>query len=186
MNKVEIKKLYQEFLDAEKAFKDAQVEAEEIRKSIPAIENGSDLIMADIKVQREARRIAVANRQGDEAVGKVDSKIRELTFDFEKQKDIVVGIKSRYDYFLRKVVPQAIQEMNRASNAVYEAVVDDLLAQIPEGFKSLVLQASCVACQHGISLGGYQRFLLNLFPELSLEEIGKIKKDLSKIYGVDI
>lgn len=185
MNK-EIKEFYQKYVDATKAFKDAQLESEEIRKSIPAIENGSDLIMADIKVQREARRIAVANRQGDEAVGKIDSKIRELTLDLEKQKDVIFGIKQRYDHFLKKGIPGAILEMDRAGRKCYEAVMDDLLTQIPEGFKAIVLQASYVASSHGLSYGGHSKFLQDIFPQPTLGEMGEIQKKLSKIYGVDV
>lgn len=186
MNKIEIKKLYQSFLDATKFYKDAQVEAEEIRKSIPAIENGSDFIMTNIKVQREARRIAVSNRARDAEIAEIDTKIRELTLDLEKEKDVISGIKQRYDHFIKKVIPQSIQAMNSASNAVYQRIIDDLLAQIPGGFKALVLQASTVASQHGLSYGGHQKFLQNIFPEPSFEEIGKIKKELSKIYQIDI
>lgn len=186
MNKVEIKKLFQELLDAGKACKTAQVEAEEIRKSIPAIEGGSDLIMQDIKLQRELRRKAVSNHAGNTEVLEIDSKIRDLTLDLEKQRDVISGIKQRYDHFLKKIIPQAIQSQNEASRKCYEAVMDDLLSQIPGEFVAIVLRASAVACSHGLSYGGHSKFLQTIFPEPFIEEVEKIKQELSKVYQIEI
>lgn len=186
MSNKEIKELYQKYVDAINALKAAQAEAEEIRKSIPHIESSPNLIIQNIELQREQRRRLIANHAGDVEVLEIDNKIRELTLDLEKQRDIIAGVKQRYSYFLNKIIPQAIINRNTVSRECYEAVIDDLLSQISEESVGLVVQASFVACHCGLSYGGHSRFLQAIFKEPSSpEETEKINRELSKSYGIE-
>lgn len=182
----EIKELYRGYVDATNVLKAAQVESEEVRKSIPAIEGSPNLIVQDIELHRERRIRLIANHAGDEEVLELDNKIRELNLDLEKQRDIIAGVKLRYNHFLNKIIPQAIQARNEQERQCYQAVIGAIFAQIPRDIKELILQASVVARHHGLSSGGHKQFLVDIFPEpSSLEEQAGILEELKKIYGID-